>query len=129
MSSPLQGPIADQITNGLIDQLYDVKFVQVTEDYDPETGETNVTRNEYTCKGFRDEFGKGVISNGLAKQTDAKFLILQQTLTDDSSNQIEPDGNDEIKDQGTTYSIINDGNSFGIQQDPAGATWEVQARG
>lgn len=129
MRSPLQGPIADQITNALIDKLYDITYVQVTESFDPDTGETTVTRNEYTCKGFRDEFGKAVISNGLAKQTDAKFLILQQTLTDDSSNKIEPDGNDEIKHKGTTYSIINGDTDFGVTQDPASATWEVQARG
>jgi hypothetical protein len=128
-TSPLKGDIADQVTDGLLDVMYDVTFVEVSESYDPSTGETTSTTTEHTCQGFRDEFGKGVISDGLAKQTDAKFVLLQQTLTDSSGNQIEPDGNDEIKHNATTYSIINDDTSFGVQQDPAGAIWEIQARG
>jgi hypothetical protein len=127
-TSPLEGPIADKITSGLRDTLYDVTFVQVSESYDPATGTTTTTRTDFTCRGFRDEFGKGVVSDGLAKQTDTKFVLLQQTLTDSNDNQIEPDGDDEIKHDGTTYSIINSDTDFGVQQDPAGATWEIQCR-
>ena len=130
MASPLQGQIADQVTSGLNDVLYDVTFVQVNESFDPTMGQSTVTRNEITCRGFRDQFGKAVVSDGLAKQTDFKYLILQQTLTDSNGDQIEPDGDDEIKtDDGQTLSIINDSTSFGVQQDPAGSIWEIQCRG
>lgn len=127
-TSPLQGPIADTVKTELYGTLYDVTFVKVSETYDPQKGQTTTTTTDYTCRGFIGEFGKNVVSDGLAKQTDAKFVILQETLTDNNGNKIEPSGEDQIKHDSTTYSVIQESGSFGIQQDPASATWEIQAR-
>jgi len=123
------GSLADKVVDGVRKIMYEITYVQVDEDYDPATGETMITRTPLTCQGMRDMFGTNVISDGLAKRTDVKFIVLQNTLTDGSGNEIEPDGNDEIKLDGTTYSIINDDTSYGIQQDPASAIYEIQGRG
>jgi len=88
------GSLAEQVTDGIRSIMYDVTYVQVDETYDPAAGETTTTRTPLTCQGMRDSFGTGVVSDGLAKQTDIKFVLLQNTLRDGSGNKIQPDGND-----------------------------------
>lgn len=126
-TSPLKGSIADQVTDGLNDLLYELTFVKVSESYDDSSGTTTTTTAEYTCAGFVGEFSKNAVSEGLVQADDSKILILQNTLEDSNGNTIEPEPGDRIKDDGTTYTIPE--GEGAVRKDPADATWTVQARG
>lgn len=123
MSSPLQGEIAEDVSDALSELLYDVTLIRETSNYDVSTGRSNQSTETYTGKGFVDEYEQKLIAEGVVQENDRKILLLQETFTDADGNMVKPFPGDSIEARGETLEVIN------VQQDPAQATWTVQGRG
>ena len=113
--------IAQQISDALGPLVFDQTLVKIVAARD-ETTPTRVTnvRTYYSCKGFIDDFVESTFSGTTIKVGDKKIIILGASL----ESGIVPEPNDEIIAEGITYTIAEKG----VERDPAGATYECQAR-
>ena len=78
---------------------------------------TPVTWAPHACRGWRDQFTQDTVDGTLIRATDARVMIIAGSLA------IEPTTSDRVTVNGVTYTVI-----VGVKRDPAGATWELQAR-
>jgi hypothetical protein len=82
--------------------------------YDP----TLATGTSYTCKAIREEYSERFRLDGTVKRGDVKVLVTAASLS------VEPEAGDTITVSGDKERTI-----VAVASDPAGATWELQARG
>lgn len=112
--------IANIINNALGPLVFDQTLIKITSIRDPSDSTARI-RNEtqYPCKGFVDDFKDAFINGTIVKMTDRKIVILGASLP----SGIEPEPQDEIFAENTTFTIVTDG----VVRDPAGATFSCQA--
>lgn len=122
MSSPLQGPLAEEIADAVSDIFYDVTLTRESDNYDPSTMSASGTEQGFTGKGMVDEFSKRLVEDGVVQRNDRKVLLAQTTFTDSNGDPVKPIPGDTIQARGETYEVID------VSQDPAQALWEVQGR-
>ncbi len=72
-------------------------------------------------KGFVKDYSDFARASGIPA-TDRKIVVLAKSLLDGSGTEVAPMRGDLVTVRGRTYDIID------VKRDPAGATWELQAR-
>lgn len=118
MTSFLAGSLADQVTSALSAVFLDATLTRVTTTgSDPtQPGTPNPTTTAYACKAIEDTYSIIERAGGNVQEGDVKVLVLAQTLA------TVPQLTDTITTGGVERRIIS------FTRDPAGATWEIQAR-
>ena len=116
--SILEGEIAEQISDALVEAAIPVAVTVTRQVQDPESSPwaPTFTTVDYSCQGLRDSYTALDRAGGNILESDVKVLILAPTLA------IEPVPGDSVTIDGKTYSVVT------VSTDPAGALWEVQAR-
>lgn len=71
---------------------------------------------DYACRGFVDDFDASWRAGSLIQAGDVRVIIVANTLA------VEPVAGDLITVRDKTYVAVS------VQADPAGATWQIQAR-
>ena len=102
------GPIAHALTYQVVDQL----------PVDPDKLWLGTTErvSTHSCRGYADRFDRITVANSTVLASDLKVVILAETLA------VEPTTSGRVVVDGKTLSIMD------VRSDPAGATWEIQAR-
>ena len=115
------GTLAADVVDALnaADVPYDLTVTRtVPGTYDVETGTTGpATVTDYSCVGFVDVFDQRVVDGTLIQQSDRRVFIAASTLA------ITPTTTTDTVTIGSTDYVI-----VSVQQDPAAALWELQAR-
>lgn len=84
----------------------ELSLVRVTTgDYDPETGTTPVTTDQYDGSGFRENYRQQDIDGSRIKVGDVKILISPLLL--DGTDTPQPISQDKILFDGDTYTVQN----------------------
>lgn len=81
-----------------------------------DTSDDEIAETPYACKGWRDDYRQEDRDGTLIRQDDVRIIIVVSSLA------ITPGTSDKITIGGATYSIIS------VRRDPAGTTFDVQAR-
>ncbi|MHA6128915.1 hypothetical protein ACX3YD_22470 [Pseudomonas fluorescens group sp. PF-1] len=76
-----------------------------TGEYDPESGTTPVTTDQYDGSGFRENYNQRDIDGSRIKQGDVKILISPLLL--DGTDTPQPISQDKIQFDGDTYTVQN----------------------
>ena len=76
-----------------------------TGEYDPESGTTPVTTDQYDGSGFRENYNQRDIDGSRIKQGDVKILISPLLL--DGTDTPQPISQDKILFDGDTYTVQN----------------------
>lgn len=76
-----------------------------TGEYDPDTGTTPVTTDQYDGSGFRENYNQRDIDGSRIKQGDVKLLISPVLLT--GADMPKPVSQDKILFDGDTYTVQN----------------------
>jgi hypothetical protein len=114
MISPLTNSIANTIYKAMKGLFLDATITRDTitpsspdVPFDPPTP----TQTDYACKAIVEEYSDFYKLNGLVRDNERKFIILNKSLS------ITPQPGDRITIRGQTYSISS------VVADPALATW------
>lgn len=117
MTSPLQGSIAKQVGAALKPFMYPLTIRQtIAGEYDPDTGTSADIIVDHPCRGYVSEYDWRIEAANLVAPNDRKVMVLSTTLA------TTPTTNDQVVIEGEAFAIKR------ISRDPAGATWELQAR-
>ncbi|MBM6442403.1 hypothetical protein JQF37_02020 [Pseudomonas sp. MIL9] len=76
-----------------------------TGEYEPDTGTTPVTTNQYDGSGFRENYNQRDIDGSRIKQGDVKILVSPLLL--DGTDTPQPISQDKILFDGDTYTVQN----------------------
>lgn len=121
MPNIFKANIAKLINKHLGPLVFDQVLTKGVKTKDPTNSTKIITVDtDYTCKGFIDEFKDEWVNGTTVKVNDRKIVILGDSL----DVGIVPEPGDKILAEGTTWIIVKDG----VKRDPAGATYECQAR-
>lgn len=115
MTSFLEGPLAQQLFAGMNNRVYDVTLVQVDD-----AGNTTDIKG----RGFVDNYSDFARFGGMADKGDAKVVILQKSLPPFTL----PKRRDRVKARRANDPVEREYTVVEVDQDPAQATWELQAR-
>ena len=114
--------VSKEMNRALKNEVEDITFVQVDESLDVATGVVTETTNEFACKGHDQEVSEKFLDNTEVDLSNREFIILQESLTDNNGNQIEPDTDDKVKINGTTFGIVM------VGEDPSSSIWQIVGR-
>ncbi len=113
--------IAGAILDGLGGLVFDQTLTKTTSIKDPDNSTRQIKSTvPYPCKGFLDDYSKENNRNGATRVTDVKAVILGASLPAG----VVPAPGDTITAEGRILTIVEEG----VVRDPAGATYECQAR-
>lgn len=118
----LDGDIANIANDALGGILLDVTVTPkvVTSIRPGKLADTWPTSGTASGKGFTEDYGDFARSSGIPA-TDRKVIILAKSLLA-GGVELAPKRGDRVVAEGRTYDVIE------VKRDPAGATWEIQAR-
>lgn len=115
--------LSKELDRSISDEVNDLMFVQVDEDYDPVSGETTETTTEFSCKGHSQEISERFLGRTEVDMKDREMIIHQETLVNGSGNKIEPDTDDRVKEGSMTFDVVV------VGKDPSDAIWKLVVKG
>jgi hypothetical protein len=116
--SILEGPMARLVADALKPVAVSLVYQQVEQepvDTDKPWQGTTESVQTFPCKGWVDSFSRN-LEKTVVQAGDLRVFVLAETLA------VTPETTGRIVVDGRTLSIID------VRRDPAGATWELQAR-
>lgn len=113
LRADIQGDIAEAFDADLADAVlpFDGERVEISDDYDPDTGSYPETKVQYSGRGVFGSFNAETLAEHL-RVTDTKLTALQNEVTDTP----------KIDD------TINGKTVKDVRKDPASATWTLALR-